>query len=146
MPPRIASREDHAAMKRRSSAFWGVLALGMGLVAAPSLVAPAEPGGVPRKPREQLARQHAPATSTPLPPAEAQKRFSVPAGFEVRLFAAEPQLANPVAMTWDDRGRLWVLELLQYPFKAKPGERGRDRIKILEDVDNDGRADKVTIF
>ncbi len=85
--------------------------------------------------------------STPaLPAAEAQKRFTVPAGFEVRLFAAEPQIVNPVAMTWDERGRLWVVELYQYPKKAPPGEKGKDRIKILEDTDNDGRADKVTMF
>src|SRR5438128_7679780 len=49
-------------------------------------------------------------------------------------------------MTWDERGRLWVLELYEYPLGAKPGQQPRDRIKILEDTDNDGRADKVTVF
>jgi putative membrane-bound dehydrogenase-like protein len=70
----------------------------------------------------------------------------VPEGFEMRLFASEPMVINPVAMTWDERGRLWVLELYEYPLGAKPGEKGRDQVKILEDTDNDGRADKVTIF
>ena len=55
-------------------------------------------------------------------------------------------MINPVAMTWDERGRLWVLELYEYPEGAPPGHKGRDRIKILEDTDGDGRADKVTVF
>lgn len=94
----------------------------------------------------QMSGQHAPATTPALPPVEAQKKFKVPAGFEVRLFAAEPEVVNPVAMTWDDRGRLWVVELYEYPLGAKPGEKPRDRIKILEDSDADGSADKVTVF
>jgi putative membrane-bound dehydrogenase-like protein len=95
---------------------------------------------------KQLTGQHAPATSPALSPADAQKVFSVPPGFEVRLFAAEPDVVNPVAMTWDERGRLWVLELYEYPLGAPPGQKGRDRIKILEDTDNDGVADKVTVW
>lgn len=87
-----------------------------------------------------------PAATPPLPPAEAQKRFVVPDGFEVRLFAAEPDVINPVAMTWDERGRLWVLELHEYPSGAPKGQKGRDRIKILEDTNGDGRADRVTVW
>src|SRR5687767_9334946 len=49
-------------------------------------------------------------------------------------------------MSWDERGRLWVAELYEYPLGAKPGQKPRDRIKILEDTDADGRADKVTVF
>ena len=49
-------------------------------------------------------------------------------------------------MTWDERGRLWVLELYEYPKGAPKGQKGRDRVKILEDTDADGRADKVTVF
>jgi len=94
----------------------------------------------------QLTGPHAPAATPALPPAEAQKKFVVPEGFEVRLFAAEPDVINPVAMTWDERGRLWVLELYEYPLGAPEGQKGRDRIRILEDTDNDGRADKVTLF
>src|SRR3954453_16838459 len=94
----------------------------------------------------QLTRDYAPATNSAVPAAEAQKLFAVPKGFEARIFAAEPDAVNPVAMTWDERGRLWVLELYEYPLGAAPGTKGRDRIKILEDTDNDGRADKVTVF
>ncbi len=97
-------------------------------------------------PGRQLSGQHAPATTPALSPAEAQSRFVTPPGFEVRLFAAEPEVVNPVAMTFDDRGRLWVLELYEYPLGAPAGQTPRDRIKILEDVDADGRADRVRVF
>lgn len=95
---------------------------------------------------KQLTGQHAPANTAALAPAEAQKAFTVPEGFEVRLFASEPDVINPVAMAWDERGRLWVVELYEYPLGAAPGTKPRDRIKILEDTDGDGRADKVTVF
>ena len=72
------------------------------------------------------------------------ERMTVPDGFQVELVASEPDLVNPVAMTFDDRGRIWVTESIEYP--RKPAGRGRDRVKILEDTDGDGRADKVTIF
>src|SRR6266496_2223627 len=92
------------------------------------------------------AGPHDAETSPALSPAEAQRRMKVPDGFEVRLFASEPDVINPVSMTWDERGRLWVVELYEYPLGAKPGHKPRDRIKILEDSDGDGRADKVTVF
>jgi len=95
---------------------------------------------------KQLSGQHAPATTPALSPEEAQKKFTLPKGFEIRLFASEPEVVNPVAMTWDERGRLWVLELYEYPLGAKNGQKPRDRIKILEDTDGDGGADKVTLF
>ena len=99
-----------------------------------------------KPPGKQLAGQHAAASNPAMKPADAQKMFVVPKGFEVRLFASEPMVVNPVAMTWDDRGRLWVVELYEYPKGTMPGEKGRDRIKILEDVDGDGVADKATVF
>src|SRR5438045_2822387 len=111
--------------------------LRLAFLAAPSTVVAAG---------KQLAGAYAPAPNLPLPPAEAQKRFAVPPGFQVRLFAGEPDIINPVAMTWDERGRLWVVELFEYPLGAPTGSKPRDRIKILEDTDNDGRADKVTVF
>ncbi len=97
---------------------------------------------------------------------EARAKMIVPAGYEVRAFAAEPDVVNPVAMDFDARGRLWVAELYEYPsgsktpspFAAKVSDQAyrpvpaataglpRDRIVILEDTDNDGRADKRTVF
>jgi putative membrane-bound dehydrogenase-like protein len=101
-------------------------------------------------------------------PDEAVKRMVVPEGFHVEVFAAEPMVRQPVTASFDERGRLWVIEYLQYPNPAglKPvtvdqylrteydrvpeppprGPRGADRVKILEDTDGDGRADKVTVF
>jgi putative membrane-bound dehydrogenase-like protein len=80
----------------------------------------------------------------PLSPEEAVKKMSVPAGFRVELVAAEPDLVNPVAMTFDERGRIWVTESVEYP-RRSPGP-GQDRVKILEDTDGDGRVDKVSTF
>src|SRR5687768_5429960 len=67
-------------------------------------------------------------------------------GFEVKLFAGEPQLANPIAMTVDEKGRVWVVECFEYPKRTPKGQMPRDRIKILEDTDGDGVCDKTTIF
>ena len=80
----------------------------------------------------------------PFTPEEALERMTVPDGFHVELVASEPDIVNPVAMTFDDRGRIWVTESVEYP--RKPAGPGRDRVKILEDTDGDGRADKVSIF
>jgi putative heme-binding domain-containing protein len=80
----------------------------------------------------------------PYSPEEAIEAMTVPPGFSVELVAAEPDIVNPIAMTFDDRGRIWVTESLEYPRK-EPGP-GRDRVKVLEDTDGDGRADQVTVF
>src|SRR5215210_3885846 len=99
------------------------------------------------------------------PPAEAARRMTVPDGLGVRLVASEPMIRQPVAIEFDDRGRLWVIQYLQYPnpaglkrvkvdrysrtvYDAVPpppprGPRGADRITILEDKDGDGRADSA---
>jgi putative heme-binding domain-containing protein len=75
---------------------------------------------------------------------EALERMIVPEGFHVELVASEPDVVNPVAMAFDDRGRIWVTESVEYP--RKPAGRGLDRVKILEDTDGDGRSDKISIF
>lgn len=79
-----------------------------------------------------------------LSPQEAIAKMQVPPGFAVELVASEPDLVNPVAFTFDEKGRIWVAESLEYPRK-QPG-KGRDRIKVLKDTDGDGKADKFTIF
>jgi putative heme-binding domain-containing protein len=70
--------------------------------------------------------------------------MTVPPGFTVEVVAAEPDIVNPVAMTFDERGRVWITESFEYP-RREPGP-GRDRVKVLEDTDGDGRMEKVTIF
>lgn len=79
-----------------------------------------------------------------LTPAEALKKMQVPDGFTVELVASEPDIVNPVAMTFDEKGRIWITESLEYPRRS--AGPGRDRVKVLEDTDGDGKMDKVTIF
>jgi putative membrane-bound dehydrogenase-like protein len=81
-----------------------------------------------------------------LSPEESVKRLRVPEGWEVKVFAAEPDIINPIAFTVDERGRLWVVECYEYPKRTPPGKVPRDRIKILEDTTGTGRADKVTVW
>jgi len=72
--------------------------------------------------------------------------FQVAEGYEVNLFADESMgIANPVCFRWDTAGRLWVLCTWAYP-QLKPGEPAADKLFILEDKDEDGRADKVSVF
>ena len=79
-----------------------------------------------------------------LSPSEAIAKRTVPAGFKVELVASEPDIVNPVAMTIDEKGRFWITESLEYPRKS--AGPGKDRVKILEDTDGDGNADKFTVF
>jgi putative membrane-bound dehydrogenase-like protein len=81
-----------------------------------------------------------------LSPEESVKPLRVPDGWEVKVFAAEPDIINPIAFTVDERGRLWVVECYEYPQRTPPGRKPRDRIKILEDTTGTGRADKVTVW
>lgn len=74
------------------------------------------------------------------------QRTQVPADLTLELFAAEPDIAKPIAMAWDDRGRCWIAETRDYPHGVNPGGEGQDTIKICEDTDGDGRADKFTVF
>ena len=82
---------------------------------------------------------------TGLSPADAAAAMTVPAGFSVQVFAAEPDVKQPIAMAIDDRGRIWVAEAYEYPRRAPEGE-GTDRILIFEDTDLDGHFDKRTVF
>src|SRR5437763_4966041 len=71
--------------------------------------------------------------------------MTVPDGFTVSAFAGEPDIRQPIAMTLDDRGRLWVAEAYSYPLKL-PKNKARDRILIFEDTEGDGKFDKRTVF
>ncbi|HKA06020.1 MAG TPA: PVC-type heme-binding CxxCH protein, partial [Gemmataceae bacterium] len=81
-----------------------------------------------------------------LKPEESVARMKVADGFEVKLFAAEPDVINPIAMTVDEKGRVWVVECFEYPKRTAKGKMPRDRIKILESTKGDGICDKVTTF
>jgi putative membrane-bound dehydrogenase-like protein len=81
-----------------------------------------------------------------LKPDETVAKMKVPAEFEVKLFAGEPDLANPIAFTIDEKGRVWAIECFEYPSRTPKGKAPRDRIVILEDTDGDGKCDKRTVF
>jgi len=91
-----------------------------------------------------IPRRQSKPPGPPLSPAEAMKKMTLPEGFSVELVASEPDIVNPVAMTFDERGRIWVTESFEYP-RRSPGP-GRDRVKVLEDTDADGKVDKVAVF
>ena len=98
---------------------------------------------VPLLPAHYETSQPVPKIQSPLSPEDSMKRAQVPAGFELSLFAAEPDVVNPIAISWDHRDRLWVVEALDYPNNL---DGGNDRLKICEDTDGDGKADKFTVF
>ena len=71
--------------------------------------------------------------------------FVVPEGFEVNLFAGDPQIAKPIHMNFDAQGRLWIASSEVYP-QIEPGKPATDKILVLEDADGNGVADKTTVF
>ncbi len=90
-------------------------------------------------------RNTQPDGAEPNSPLEAAAAFTAPEGFEVTLFAGEPDVAQPIAMTFDDRGRLWVAECYTYTGRDYDVTHG-DRISIFEDADGDGVHDSKTVF
>ncbi len=74
------------------------------------------------------------------------ERTQVPADCELKLFASEPDIAKPIAFAWDHRGRCWVVETRDYPHGVSENHEGQDSVKICEDTDGDGKADKFTVF
>ncbi len=87
------------------------------------------------------------ARGGPLSARDAAAGFGVPAGFHVSVFAAEPDVRNPIAMAWDGRGRLWIAENYTYAERAQRFDLSqRDRVLIFEDADGDGTFDRRTVF
>ena len=88
------------------------------------------------------------ATDGPMSPEDVCNNSKLPPGFELTVFAAEPAVQNPIAITLDERGRLWVAE--NYSWAGANGggfdPNARDRVVILEDTDGDGKHDKRTVF
>ena len=91
-----------------------------------------------------LAQERAEA---PLSPIQAAEQMELPDGFRATVFAAEPDIVQPIAMTIDTRGRLWVVECISYPnWKDIGVQDGNDRVLIFEDTDGDGQFDKRSVF
>ncbi|HYT89831.1 MAG TPA: PVC-type heme-binding CxxCH protein [Gemmataceae bacterium] len=90
--------------------------------------------------------EHLSRMQVPLPAEESQKHIVVPKGFHAEVFASDPLIRRPICMNWDERGRLWIAETVDYPNELQPAGKGHDRIVVLEDTKGTGRADKLTVF
>ncbi len=103
-----------------------------------------------REPNAQVAnyeKRAEPLTfQKPMSVKASMERTQVPADMELSLFAAEPDIKKPIAMAWDERGRCWVAETEDYPHGLVETGMGHDDIKICEDTNGDGKADKFTVF
>ncbi|QJE97889.1 PVC-type heme-binding CxxCH protein [Luteolibacter luteus] len=93
-----------------------------------------------------LKRELITKAQKPISPEESMKLAQVPVGFELALFASEPDIVNPIFVNWDHKGRAFVIQTVDYPNNLHEGNIGNDKIIIAEDKDNDGRADKFTTF
>jgi putative membrane-bound dehydrogenase-like protein len=82
----------------------------------------------------------------PIPTSQSAQKCTVPPGFQVTLFAGEPDVVQPIAFTFDAKGRMWVVENFSYPGWADQNNVGKDRIIILEDTNGDGKFDRKKIF
>ncbi len=91
----------------------------------------------------ELCRPPAPPSRTPQ---ESLKALHVKSGFKAELVASEPLVQDPVFIDWDARGRMWVVEMADYPFHERHGETHAGRVKVLEDTNDDGIYDKATVF
>ncbi|WP_299359975.1 PVC-type heme-binding CxxCH protein [Mucilaginibacter sp.] len=85
-------------------------------------------------------------STTARTPEEERLGFKLPPGFEIQLYASDPDIGKPINIAFDARGRMWVTQSFEYPFPAQSPNKGKDRLTILEDTDHDGKADKFTHF
>ena len=86
------------------------------------------------------------ADQPPRSPEESLKSIHVNPDFKVDLFASEPMVYDPVEMVFDENGRIFVAEMLDYPEDPPPGKPARSRIVMLEDTNGDGKIDRRTVF
>lgn len=97
------------------------------------------PAAAKPAPKVELASQ-------PLSPEESAKKWHVREGYRIDLVAAEPVVLDPVAFDWDDKGRLWVIEMADYPLGMDGNGKAGGRVVMLEDSNSDGRYDKRTVI
>ena len=147
-------------MKRPFAVAAGLLVLAAAAVAVVGLRAGwwhTGPGGENPPPPEQphvalavgpeLGPEPRPSLRVPaLEPAEALKTFRTRDGFRMELVAAEPQVMDPVAAAYDEDGRLYVVEMRDYPDPHQPGEVPLGRVRLLEDRDGDGVYETSRVF
>lgn len=92
---------------------------------------------------DELCRPPAPPARSP---EESLKALRVSPGFKAELVAQEPLVQDPIFIDWDARGRMWVVEMADYPFHEHNGKTYHGRVKFLEDTNEDGVYDKATLF
>ncbi len=85
-------------------------------------------------------------TDPPRSPQQTLESLQIEPGYEIELFAAEPLVMDPVAITFDQQGRMFVVEYGDYPIGPPEGGKPLSRIVFLEDTDRDGRADRRHVF
>ncbi|MBL9212488.1 MAG: c-type cytochrome [Opitutaceae bacterium] len=110
------------------------------LLALVGMLPAAEPVRPPQVPAAPLV------PPAPLSPAESMRKIHLPPGYRVELAAAEPLVLDPVAFDWDERGRLWVVEMADYPLGMDGKGQAGGRVRILEDTNGDGRYDRASLF
>ena len=93
-----------------------------------------------------VAAAELPPPPKPVEPADAPKTFRLPDGFALQPVAVEPQVCDPVAAAYDEDGRLYVVEMRDYPVPNEPGKTPLGRVRLLEDKDGDGRYETATVF
>lgn len=92
-------------------------------------------------------KQHKTSDAPFLKPEEAVAKMEIPEGFQIDIFAAEPDIGEPIAFTFDDRGRVWVVENYNYvDRRSHTDEEPLTRIQIFEDTDSDGVFDTKKLF
>ncbi len=96
--------------------------------------------------QETARQQETSSASLPLEPDQALSSFQLAAGLRIELVASEPDVVDPVAIRFDEEGRMWVVEMGDYPEGPPKGKRPTSRIRILEDRDGDGRYETSHIF
>lgn len=92
------------------------------------------------------SRQQANIDQPPKPPQESLASIQLSEDFQVDLFATEPYVVDPVDMAWDENGRIYVAEMLDYPDDPPPGKPVRSRVRVLEDKNGDGVIDSSYIY
>jgi len=110
----------------------------------PEPAGPKRAGGGPVNPEIKFKLPPPPV----LTPEEAIKAFKLPPGFKVEVVASEPMIESPVAISWDDQGRLYVCEMRGYmrDVDGTGEDQPIGRVSRLEDTDGDGKMDKATVF
>ena len=139
----LGARSDQFAPLQGQLAFFALFDRALTNEEAKALhSASGQPAGTFKAPAIPLANP----ASKPLSPGKSLAKIHVPAGFRVELVASEPQVIDPVAFDWDAAGKLWVVEMSDYPMgmdgQGKPG----GRVRVLEDKDGDGRYEHSTLF